>query len=208
MPERNTLIRSMHDLGLAAWFGGTLMGAVGLNGATAEARDATERLRLSSKGWAKWAPVQAAAIVVHGVGGVALIVANKSRLATQPEARTSTIVKGVVTLVAMGTTAYSAMVGAKMAKRAEEGTAGVTEPSALASDELTSAQSQQKVLQWVIPALTAVLIVMGAQQGEQQRPVAGLLGRKYGNHGKVSDLLTALVAKKLIAKQAMMAKKG
>lgn len=31
---RNTLIRSMHDLGLAAWFGGSLMGAIGLNGAT------------------------------------------------------------------------------------------------------------------------------------------------------------------------------
>ncbi|MCX4721910.1 hypothetical protein [Streptomyces virginiae] len=31
MPERNTVLRSMHDLGLAAWFGGSLMGAVGLN---------------------------------------------------------------------------------------------------------------------------------------------------------------------------------
>ncbi|WP_370626892.1 hypothetical protein [Salinibacterium sp. ZJ450] len=213
MSERNTLIRSMHDLGLAAWFGGTLMGAVGLNGGTAEAKDPQERLRLSSKGWAKWAPVQAAAIVVHGVGGVALIVANKSRLASQPEARTNTIVKGVVTLVAMGTTAYSAMVGAKMAKHAEEGAAGVTEPSVLASDELTSAQSQQKILQWAIPAMTAALIIMGAHQGEQQRPVAGLLGggkySKHNNHsnynkyGKVSDLVTALIARK-----AMKMKRG
>jgi len=24
MPERNTLVRSMHDAGLAAWFGGSL----------------------------------------------------------------------------------------------------------------------------------------------------------------------------------------
>jgi hypothetical protein len=193
----------MHDLGLAAWFGGTLMGAVGLNGGTAEAKDPQERLRLASKGWAKWAPVQAAAIVVHGVGGVALILANKSRLATQPDARTNTIVKGAVTLVAMGATAYSAMVGAKMAKHADEGTAGVTEPSAMASDELTSAQSQQKILQWAVPALTAALIIMGAQQGEQQRPVVGLLhGGKYGKHdnygkyGKVSDLVTALIARK------------
>ena len=28
MSTRNTLIRSMHDLGLAAWFGGSLMGAI------------------------------------------------------------------------------------------------------------------------------------------------------------------------------------
>ncbi|MDT5205049.1 MAG: hypothetical protein QOD34_1685, partial [Mycobacterium sp.] len=33
MSTRNTVIRSLHDLGAAAWFGGSLMGAVGLNGA-------------------------------------------------------------------------------------------------------------------------------------------------------------------------------
>lgn len=38
-------------------------------------------------------------------------------------------------------------------------------------------QRQQKVLQWVLPALTGALIVLGAQQGEQQRPVVGLLRR-------------------------------
>ena len=31
MAQRNTVIRGLHDLGLAAWFGGSLMGAVGLN---------------------------------------------------------------------------------------------------------------------------------------------------------------------------------
>jgi hypothetical protein len=42
---RNTVIRSMHDVGLAAWFGGALMGAVGLNGATSEVDDPTDRAR-------------------------------------------------------------------------------------------------------------------------------------------------------------------
>ena len=32
MDGDNTLARSIHDLGLATWFGGSLMGAVGLNG--------------------------------------------------------------------------------------------------------------------------------------------------------------------------------
>ncbi|CAM5474167.1 hypothetical protein SSPIM334S_01561 [Streptomyces spiroverticillatus] len=36
MTERNTFLRSAHDLGLAAWFGGSLMGAVGVNGAARE----------------------------------------------------------------------------------------------------------------------------------------------------------------------------
>jgi hypothetical protein len=35
MAQDNTLARSLHDLGLATWFGGSLMGAVGLNGAAA-----------------------------------------------------------------------------------------------------------------------------------------------------------------------------
>ena len=30
--DDDTLARSLHDLGLAAWFGGSLMGAIGLNG--------------------------------------------------------------------------------------------------------------------------------------------------------------------------------
>jgi len=31
-------------------------------------------------------------------------------------------------------------------------------------------EKQLKITQWAIPAVTAVLLVMGANQGEQQRP--------------------------------------
>jgi hypothetical protein len=179
MSERNVLIRSMHDLGLAAWFGGNLMGAVGLNGGTAKAIDPRERLRLSSAGWAKWMPVQVAALVLHGIGGVGLIMANKSRLAGQRGARQNTVVKLIVTGGALASTAYSGVLGMKIAKHSEAGAAGVTEPAVTSSNELASAQSQQKVLQWVTPALTAVLLVLSAQQGEQQRPFAGLLQSRF-----------------------------
>lgn len=177
MAGRNTLVRSMHDLGLAAWFGGTLMGAVGLNGATAKAKDPAERLRLSSLGWARWAPVQLAAIIVHGTGGAGLILGNKSRLASQTEAQTNTKVKLTLTIAAAAATLYAGILGTKISKHAAEGGEGVTEPSPHASDELATVQRQQRILQWVLPALTGVLVVLGAQQGEQQRPVAGLLRR-------------------------------
>lgn len=183
MSHRNTVIRSMHDLGLAAWFGGTLMGAIGLNGAAAEASNPQERLSLSSAGWAKWAPVQAAALAIHGVGGVGLIVANRSRLLTQPESRVNTVVKLVITIAAAGTTLYAGILGTRIAKHSHEGGAGVTAPSRAASTELASAQSQQRIFQWINPALTGILTILAAQQGEQQRPIAGLLG------GKVSALL-------------------
>jgi uncharacterized membrane protein len=175
MAERDTFIRSLHDLGIAAWFGGSLMGAVGVNGAASAAKDPTERARLSSIGWAKWTPWQVVAVGAHAVGGAGLMVSNKRRLATQPGAGANTAIKFILTGVAAGVTAYSGVLGSKVAKHADEGSAGATEPGPTSSEELASAQWQLKVCQWAIPALTGVLMVMGVQQGEQQRGVAGLL---------------------------------
>jgi hypothetical protein len=173
--QRNTFVRSLHDVGLAAWFGGSLMGVVGLNGAASEAKDATERLRISSIGWGRWSPVQFLAMVAHGVGSLGMLYSDQARLAKQGEARTNTTVKFVVTLAAAGITLYSGLVGRKQADHIGEPTEGATEASATSSSGLRAAQAQQKVLQWLIPALTSVLIVLAAQQGEQQRPAAGWL---------------------------------
>ena len=82
MPSRNTVIRSLHDLGAAAWFGGSLMGAVGLNGAADAVRDPQDRARVASLGWAKWAPVNAAAIGAHLVGGGGTAVCEQGPSAT------------------------------------------------------------------------------------------------------------------------------
>ena len=170
MSEKNTAIRSLHDVGLAAWFGGSLMGAVGLNGAAGQAHDPTERTRLSSLGWARWAPVNAAAIGAHALGGVGLLLTNKGRLSQQPEARGNTIVKTALTAVAMGLTAYAGSLGAKVKQLDQHGAEGATEPRPGAPAELQHAQQQLKAAQWAIPAVTGILLVMGAQQGEQQRP--------------------------------------
>jgi hypothetical protein len=170
MSEKNTLIRSMHDVGLAAWFGGSLMGAVGLNGATAQASDPTERLQLSSTGWARWAPVNAAAIGVHAVGGLGLIIANRGRVAGQPGARANTLVKAALTVAAVGLTAYSGKVGRDVNENSQQGGEGATEPHEAASPELATAQQRLQTIQWAIPAVTGVLVILGAQQGEQQRP--------------------------------------
>jgi len=54
MSTRNTLACSLHDLGAAAWFGGSLMGVLGVNGAAAQVRDPTDRARVAAAGWRKW----------------------------------------------------------------------------------------------------------------------------------------------------------
>ncbi|MEL4318341.1 hypothetical protein WJX64_04945 [Leifsonia sp. YIM 134122] len=179
MSQRNTLVRSMHDIGLAAWFGGSLMGAVGLNGAASKAEPASQKLKISSIGWGRWAPVQLAAIAVHGIGSVGLIIGNKGRIAADSGTQVNTAVKFVLTGVACGATLYSAVLGGVIAKHSDEDAEGVTEPGARTSKELAAAQTKQRFAQWVLPAVTAALIVLAAQQGEQQRPVAGWLNRVF-----------------------------
>ncbi|MCI2238132.1 hypothetical protein MO973_09755 [Paenibacillus sp. TRM 82003] len=179
MSERQTVIRSLHDIGLAAWFGGSLFGAVGLNGASAAVSDPRDRTHVATAGWARWAPVNAAAIAVHSIGGVGLILGNRGRVAAQSGTRGNTVVKSVVTLAAMGVTAYSGLQGAKLGKDSHAPAASGVDPEQGTPQDIASAQKRLKLLQWSIPALTGALIVMTAQQGEQQKAgqvASGLLG--------------------------------
>lgn len=173
MPKRNTLTRSMHDLGLASWFGGSLMGAVGLNGGAATAKDPKERLKISSAGWQKWAPVLFVSMGAHAIGSVGMLLGDKGRLAFQKGSRGPVVVKTALTLTAAAVSLYSGIVGTKQAEHSDEGAEGATEAAGWASSGLVAAQRQQKVLQWAIPAITAGLVVLAAQQGEMQRPGKG-----------------------------------
>ena len=81
----NLIARSVHDLTAAAWFGGSLMGAIGLNGAAAAAKDPAERTRLSSLGWDAGRPCRPACSPPHILAGVAIIAENKERMAANTE---------------------------------------------------------------------------------------------------------------------------
>jgi hypothetical protein len=174
--SENLLARSVHDLTAAAWFGGSLMGAIGLNGAASAAEDPRERTRLSSAGWMKWAPVQTAAFGAHLASGVPLLLGNKGRVIKQEGVLRDTIIKTAVTLAGAGVTLYAGMLGKKVERLSEEGAEGATEPSESASPELKAAQTQLKALQWVIPAFAGTVVVLGAKQGEMQRPTTFLGG--------------------------------
>ncbi len=182
MSQRHTAIRILHDVGAAVWAGGSLMGAVGLNGAAATVSDRSERIRVASTGWARWAPVSAAAIGAHLVGGVGLLVANSGRARNQSGVTANTVVKSVLTVAALGATAYSGVLGAKIAKAGPVSSDGVTEPDSTTPDEVAAAQEQQRILQWATPVLVLAIIALGSQQGEQQRPsqIAGGLINRIG----------------------------
>lgn len=170
MPSRNTFVRSLHDLGAAAWFGGSLMGAVGVNGAAAAVRDPKDRARVAATGWGKWAPVNAAAIGAHLIGGSVILYTNRDRAKNQAGVTSNTVAKIVLTGAALGATALSGVLGAKTAQGDGHAVEGATDPAASTPDDVAAAQKQLRYLQWVLPVLTGAIIVLGAQQGEQQRP--------------------------------------
>jgi hypothetical protein len=176
MSERNTVVRSLHDLGLAVWFGGSLAGAVGFNGAAADVPDEKLRLRVANAAWARWTPVNLAGIAAHLIGGAGLLYANKGRVAAQQGVGASTVAKAALTGAALGVTAYSRVLGKKLEAAEGEPVEGGTDPSATTSPDIAKVQRQLKVCQWLVPGLTAGLHVLNAVHGEQQRPQQQLPG--------------------------------
>ncbi|MFI6819891.1 hypothetical protein ACIBJE_02920 [Micromonospora sp. NPDC050187] len=183
MSERHTVLRSMHDLGLAAWFGGSLMGATGVNGAAAQISDRTQRLPMASAGWARWTPVNAAAIGAHLAGAVGEMVTESPRVLTQCGVGRMSAVKTALTVAALAVTGYSRMLGMRLEKAGQPPVAGVTEPQPDTPRAVATSQRQMKVLQWAVPAITGALIVVTSYAGEQQKPgqvFRGILGRAGG----------------------------
>ncbi|MDG9676683.1 hypothetical protein [Micromonospora sp. DH14] len=180
MSERHTALRSMHDLGLAAWFGGSLMGAFGVNGAAAKISDSTQRLPVASAGWSKWTPVNAAAIGAHLAGAVGELVTESPRMVAQSGVGRASAIKTALTIGALAVTGYSRLVGMRLEKAGGPSVSGATEPNHQTPASVASSQRQMKLLQWAIPALTGTLVVVTAYMGEQQKPgqvFRGMLGR-------------------------------
>ena len=91
--KTNVISRSLHDVGLSAWFGGTLANAVALNRAASAASDARSTGAVSNAGWDAWTPVNAAAIGAHLVGSVGQLVGNSDRIAGQKGVGAMSVVK-------------------------------------------------------------------------------------------------------------------
>ena len=180
---RNTIFRAMHDIGLAAWFGGTLANAVALNPAAAQAQGSHATGAVTNTGWDRWTPVNAAAIGAHLVGSIGQLAGNQGRVAGQQGVGSMALAKTALTAAALGATAYSRVLGKKVSAKTDVPAESGTSPSATTPKAVADAQRQLKVLQWAVPALTGALVVISSFAGEQQRAEEvskGLLGRFTG----------------------------
>ena len=180
---RNTLSRTLHDVGLSAWFGGTLANAVALNAAAAEAGSTNDTGRVANAGWDRWTPVNAVAIAAHLVGSVGQIRANRQRMARQEGVASMATLKTALTAAALGATAYSRVLGQRVSAAGAVSAKSGTRPSKrtkAAKPDVAAAQEQLDRLQWVIPALSGALVAVSSYAGEQQRPgevAAGIADR-------------------------------
>jgi hypothetical protein len=176
MSTTNTVSRSLHDAGLAAWFGGTLANAVALNTATAEAGSPDAAGAVANAGWKRWTPVNAVAIGAHLVGSVGQLASNYDRVRARRGVATMAVVKTGLTIGALAATGWARMQGRKVAQQTDVPVASATAPHARTPQDVSDAQRQLSAMQWVIPALTGALVVVSAFAGEQQRPRAFLSG--------------------------------
>ena len=168
MATDSTLSRTLHDVGLATWFGGALMGAVGVNGAAA-AIGGRQGARVAERGWSRWAPVQFAAVGAHAAGALGLTWSNRGRLGRQRGVASLATAKALVTAAAVGATAYAAWLGQQ--------TADDPEPP-VPPRMPRSGSRRRRGRRQATPGHPAVgraradraLLVLNAKMGEQQRP--------------------------------------
>ena len=173
MANRTTALTVLHDVGLAAWFGGAWMGAVGLNGATIEVDDHTQRTRVANAGWFRWAPVAGAALLAHVSTAYAL-----GRLIRTPAGRGQGSAglrrfRTAVTLAAMISTAETGVSGQRVVRGGDVPVATATIPIAATPPDVAAAQRRLRVAQWLVPAFTGVILVVEALQRASE-PRVGL----------------------------------
>jgi hypothetical protein len=137
---QDTLSRSLHDLGLAAWFGGTLANAVALNPASAEADTAEGTGRVANTGWNRWTPINAAAFGAHLAGSIGKLVGNRTRLIAQRGAGATALAKTGLTVAALAVTGYSRLLGRRVARQESVPALSATEPAASTPDDVAAAQ--------------------------------------------------------------------
>lgn len=147
MSRTEPLARTLHDVGLAAWFGGSLMGVTGLNGALDAVGDPAERERLAGAGWGRWGRIGSAAMATHLLGGAGLLVRDVARARREPAAATA----------ALAATAYAGALGRRAGSDAPAGAGPAAPEPALAR--------RIRAVEWAVPALTGAAVVVGAVRG-------------------------------------------
>lgn len=167
MTRIDDVARTLDTVGLAAWFGGSLMGAVALANSADDGS-----LDYENEVWRRWSPVQTAAITAHLVGAATLATTNKGRMGAQRGVSRLAMFKAACTVGALGATVYASRLGRTAHREAVERDDGPAD----APQRPTPTMKRLRAVQATVPVLTGAMLVADARLGEQQRPMQVLKG--------------------------------
>lgn len=174
---RSTLARAGRNLGLGAWFGGSLMGVLAVNRSlrpTVQGRaegdalnDPLTRARILAEVWRRWTVPALVGIGAHLAGSLRLTWTGKGHGFAQP---------GVARTMAVDTALNTAAVGAALvALRRRRGLAAAADEGADPA-ELEERWRRLARVGWMVPAFTGGALVAQARLAEGLRPAATAQG--------------------------------
>lgn len=182
--DSNVLAQAVHDLGAALWFGGSVMGAAGVNKAGNDLRDEMDKIRVAGSAWQRFAPAQWAGIAAVLLAGARLTQESSSRLAAQHGWARAGGTKAAVAVAGAAATAYAAYSGQKVGQLAEQaqqsgqplGVQDANTPAAQTPPELAMWQQRNRMAQYAVPLLSGANIVLNAYLVQTYRPGAAARG--------------------------------
>ena len=189
MPTSSHVVaQSVHDLGAALWFGGTVMGVAGVNKAGNDLRDPLDKVRVAESAWRRFAPVQWAGIAAVLGAGTQLTQASRGRLATQHGWARAGGTKAAVAVAGAAASAFAAYSGNKIGQLTEQAARSgqqldvqdASTPSAQTPPDIVRWQRRQRAAQYLVPLTSGANIVLNAYLVQTYRPAAtarGLLRR-------------------------------
>jgi uncharacterized membrane protein len=187
LDNRHALAQAVHDLGAAAWFGGSVMGVAGVNKSGAALTEPIDKVRAAGSAWQRFAPVQWAGVAAVLAMGTRLTATSGGRVAAQPGFARAGAVKAGVSVAGAAATAFAAYSGKKVSQLAEQAqhsggfdVTDASQPSAQTPPELAAWQKRQRAVQYLVPALSGANIVLNSYLVQSYRPTAaakGVLGR-------------------------------
>ena len=155
MPRPSNTAKSIHNLGLATWFGGSLFGQIALNPTVDSISDKSERGRVANEGWARFNAVElptiAATIATWRLGGL--------RDDAEIRAPGLTRVKDVLLSGAAFNGIMSGILGARLASQAAGGKVPIQSGLKPARNTPPEAASSQR---WITFFGTGATVLTGA----------------------------------------------
>ena len=165
--DNHFVAQAVHDLGSALWFGGSVMGAAGVNKSGQQLTQGIDRIRVASSAWGRFAPAQWAGIGATLGAGLRLTQVGGRRLALQKGFGTVGGLKAGFAVAGAAATGFAAYSGSRIGTLAEEAekrgapvqVKDATLPTDATPPDIARWQQRQRVAQALVPVLAGANIV-------------------------------------------------